>query len=139
MGYMPMEAATSGTLSTTALARPMRLTMIASLPTVLVSQPARLLRMWVCSRVATASRMPMKKTMQLKSMRLRALTRLRCSLNSSSSLLRWSSSPTSQRMPRPKRMPMNGGRWVTLLKIGTEMRVPMPMQNMKFCSNGVVS
>ncbi|EKD35527.1 MAG: hypothetical protein ACD_75C01870G0002 [uncultured bacterium] len=33
---------------------------------------------------------------------------------------------------------MKGGRWVTVLKIGTATKQPIPIKNIIFCSKGVV-
>ncbi len=137
---MPMEAATRGTLSTTALARPMRVTMIASLPTTAVSQGGEVAEDASVFQGGHGQQDADEEDDAAQVDAFEGVDQAEVFLELVVVLVAVSSSPASARgMPRPKRMPANGGRWVMLSKIGTEMRVPMPMQNTKFCSNTVVS
>ena len=60
--YIPIEAATKGTLSTTALTSPINKTIKSSRPTVSSSHAAREDKTCVCSRIETARSIPIKKT-----------------------------------------------------------------------------
>ena len=135
--YMPMDAATKGTLSTTALTKPMSMTMTSKRPTVSSNHWAMLDSTWVCSRVATASKIPMKKVIDPMSMRESARTRVRCSL-SSSAFSRCTKSPTNHSKPKPSKMPKYGGKCVQVLNTGTATNTPRPRKNIKLRSNAVV-
>jgi len=135
--YMPMLAATNGTLSTTALTRPISITIRSWRPTVLSSQVATEDRTCVCSSTATASRIPMKNTTALMSMRVSARAKVRRCLRRSSSW-RCTMSPTAHSRPKPNITPMKGGRWVTVLKIGTITRMPKPRKNISRLSKTLV-
>ena len=73
-------------------------------------------------------RMPRKKRMVLMSMRVsRCVTRF--AIGSLSSKWRLKISVTVHSTPKTSRMPIYGGRWVMVLKMGTKMRPPTPRQN----------
>mmetsp|Transcript_2130 Transcript_2130/g.7577 ORF Transcript_2130/g.7577 Transcript_2130/m.7577 type:complete len:399 (-) Transcript_2130:514-1710(-) len=123
MSYMPIVAATSGTLSMTADARPMSAAISSWLGTWSLSHMASSFRIPDESSAAMDMRMPRKKKMPWVSIFVRALgTR-----SSSRSGLPWcSASVSSQMLPRPNSMPRYGGKPVVALKTGTKIRLARP-------------
>ena len=74
-------------------------------------------------------RMPRKNMMVERSMReSRSLTRF--AIVSPSSVLWWNISVVVHSRPSTNRIPINGGRWVRVLKMGTKIRPPTPIQKM---------
>mmetsp|Transcript_14481 Transcript_14481/g.45246 ORF Transcript_14481/g.45246 Transcript_14481/m.45246 type:complete len:515 (-) Transcript_14481:296-1840(-) len=132
MSYMPIVAATSGTLSISALATPMIAATTSSDGNALESATASCLSRPDASSAPIAMSTPRKKRIpDVSSFESAAGT---CSSSFCSSA--WSASVTTHSAPRPVSMPMKGGRPVFSTKTGTESSAPTPTPSTRPADDG---
>ena len=135
IGYMPIAAATRGTLSTIEDSNPSTIEIRYVLCTSLSSQPATDPRIPVDCSTATAMSIPRKK--RIDGMSMREMTwGTRCSSAFSSILWLYMISVKIHNKLSTKRIPIKGGRCVMDLNMGTKMSPPTPRKKIVFFSRG---